>query len=132
MNPNEHEIQATVFDWRARMVNQHPELRWLHAIPNGGKRPGRTATQMAREGVTRGVPDVCLPVPKGVERVDGWYTCDAMGLYIEIKTLKGTTTPEQEEWIDGLRKNGYRAEICRGVDATIDMICDYLSIERGY
>lgn len=125
MTPTEHEIQATVFDWRAHMVNQHPQLRWLHAIPNGGKRDGKTAALMQREGVTRGVPDICLPVP--VERGWGRY----FGLYIEVKTEKGALTQEQEQWIDYLRHAGYRAQVCRGVDAVLDEICEYLSIERG-
>ena len=126
MSETEHEIQATVFDWRQRMVNQNPPLAWLYAIPNGGERTGRAGKMMKAEGVRPGVPDICLPV--SVSRGWGrWF-----GLYIEIKTLTGTLSDEQAVWIDGLRALGYRAEVCRGVDETLDTICDYLSIERGY
>ena len=130
--PTENQIQATVIQWRDRMTPQHPELRWLFAIPNGEKRDPIVGAKLKAQGVVRGVPDLCLPVPtreydSDFRMITGYY-----GLFIEVKTLIGKLKDEQAEWRDYLRLAGYRAEVCRGVDATLDTICEYLSIERGY
>ena len=126
MTPTEHQIQSAVFDWRAKIVGQYPLLRWLHSIPNGMRATPEVGKWMVAEGLTRDVPDICLPVP--VKRGWGHYC----GLWIEVKTETGRVRTGQREWIDYLRKAGYRAEICRGVDAVIAEICEYLGIERGY
>jgi hypothetical protein len=128
MKLSERDIQSAVFQWRRVRVNQEPRLRWLHAIPNGSQRTGPGWGTALAEGLTRGVPDMCLPVPELAHDSNRVFH----GLYIEVKTLNGQLTQEQEEWINGLRSMNYRAEICRTVDQTIDTICHYLRIERGY
>lgn len=55
----------------------HPELRFLHHIPNGGARSKATAGRMKAEGVRSGVWDYFLPVHGGVLAYNG--------LYIELK-----------------------------------------------
>lgn len=125
-DPTEHQIQCAVIDWRDTMGHLHPALCRLHAIPNGGKRDKAVAGKLKAEGVTPGVPDLCLPF--SVQRGFGRY----FGLYIEVKTMTGRMTVVQQEWLAYLRKIGYKAELCRGVDETIAEICDYLEIDRGY
>jgi hypothetical protein len=71
-------------------------------------------------GMKRGVPDVCLPVPRG-----GFH-----GLYVEMKRVKGgRPSPEQLWWRDKLREQGYRAEICCGWEDAVRVIREYLEMK---
>lgn len=114
---SEHEEQAALVRWAEFQRPKWPELALLHAIPNGGHRHRVTAARLQAEGVRAGVPDLCLPVPRG-----GWH-----GLYIELKTRRGRPSREQRRWLDALRAQGYRAEVCRGWEAARAVIEDYLA-----
>lgn len=119
--PLESEEQQTVFQWARMSEGKHPELKLLHHIPNGGLRNKPVAVRMTAEGVRRGVPDMCLPAARGPYH----------GLYIELKRVKGgKVSPEQKEWIQGLREQGYCATVCRGADDAIKTIGWYLSQPR--
>lgn len=96
-----------------------PELRWFHAIPNGGKRSKRVAVQLKAEGVRRGVADYCLPVRRG----------GFAGLYIELKTDIGRPSKEQREFIAFVREQGYHAEVCRGWEQAFAVLKDYLALD---
>ncbi len=113
----EHAEQAALFRWAEFARARLPELTLLHAIPNGGHRHKATAARLKAEGVKRGVPDLCLPVARS----------GAHGLYIELKTERGKTTPEQLGWIRALRRQGYVAEVCHGWESARSMIEHYLS-----
>lgn len=39
----EHAHQVALFMWVATQIPTYPELRWMYAIPNGGKRDPITA-----------------------------------------------------------------------------------------
>lgn len=97
-------------------ASQHPELRLLFAVPNGGDRNKIVAGKMKAEGVRPGVPDYILPVARG-----GYH-----GLAIELKTPTGRASREQVEWIESLRDQGWRAEVCRGWEPAIREVADYL------
>src|SRR5258708_278445 len=53
--------QAALFCWAALNVGKYPALAYMFAIPNGGLRDVRTATNLKAEGVKAGVPDIFLP-----------------------------------------------------------------------
>lgn len=72
--------------------------------------------KLKAEGVSAGVPDLFIPIPK-----QGYH-----GLFVEMKVGKNRTSPEQDEWLALLRKNGYRAAVCYGADAAIKTIDDYI------
>lgn len=117
MIPTEHQEQVALFEWSAWQEGLWPELRLLHAIPNGGKRDIRTAAMLKAEGVKPGVPDICLPVPRGGKH----------GLYIELKRRKGgTVSKEQEAWIRALMEQGYSCSVCYGWDQARETILQYL------
>lgn len=116
INQSEHQIQAGVVWWARAMERRHPELRWLHAIPNGGARTPITGALLKASGVRRGVPDLCLPVPRGQYH----------GLYMELKRPKGRTTKEQHEWLEGLFKMGYQVELCTSVIEATQRLLSYL------
>ena len=118
--PTEHQEQCALFEWAAWRESRWPELRLLHAIPNGGKRDIRTAAMLKAEGVKPGVPDIFLPVPRGGKH----------GLYIELKRRKGGTVSEaQQAWIRALCGQGYACTVCHGWDAARDEIMGYLRQE---
>lgn len=115
--PLEEIEQEHVFLWASMEERAYPELAMLYAIPNGGKRAIKTAVALKKQGVKRGVPDMCLPVPRG-----GFN-----GLYIELKRVKGgTVSDEQREWIAALNTQGYKAIICHGAEEAIEQIRGYL------
>ena len=115
--PLEEIEQEHVFLWASMEERAYPELAMLYAIPNGGKRAIKTAVALKKQGVKRGVPDICLPVARG-----GYH-----GLYIELKRQKGGTVSEtQKEWIAALNTQGYKAIICHGAEEAIEQIRGYL------
>jgi hypothetical protein len=113
---SEHGEQVAVIQWAQLQSGRWPQLRWLHAIPNGGHRGGATGARLKAEGVKPGVPDLFLPVPRG------GYS----GLYIEMKVKPNKPTLAQAEWIDAMNEFGYSAWICYSADEAIAAITDYM------
>lgn len=58
--------QEALFSWAAYNTGRMPELEYMHHVPNGGKRDAATAIALKRQGVKAGVPDICLPAPRGI------------------------------------------------------------------
>ena len=119
--PREKDLQAAVVDWVKWAVARAPELYLLYAIPNGAVAgPGRFATVnwMKSQGMKNGVPDICLPVPRG-----GFSS-----LYIEMKTEKGELTDDQDRFIAVLRHYGNKVHVCRSSEAAIGAIEEYLKL----
>ena len=115
----EGQEQAMLFKWcEAQMrVGNWPELGMLFHIPNGGKRGKAEAGRFKAEGVKPGVPDLCLPVPRGQYH----------GLYIEMKRREGgRVSTEQKEWGAKLSARGYCWMVCRGWEGARDVLTDYL------
>lgn len=107
----ESQEQRTVVEWAA-----WKGLPLFH-IPNGGARSIQTAARLKAEGVKAGVPDLFLPVASG-----GYH-----GLFVEMKrTGGGRVSTRQQEWLDLLNANGYRAIVCHGADEAIREIGRYL------
>lgn len=107
--------------------NAVPELLDMFAIPNGGLRDKITASNLKREGVKPGVPDVLLPVARG-----GWH-----GLFIEMKRRttgkgaarkqKGSASAEQVQWAERLRSRGYGVLVTVGFEEAKSAIRAYLT-----
>jgi len=117
----EHDIQVSVIQWSLFARNQFPDLDMLYAIPNGGDRDVRVGMKLKAEGVRRGVPDLHLPVPRGVHP----------SLYIEIKTKKGQLSSDQRWWMERLLLTGHAWVLCRTLDEAIDSFTAYLSLGLG-
>lgn len=75
-----------------------------YAIPNGGDRSKRAAGRLKAEGVRAGVADVFVSLPSGT----------AHGLYIEMKSMTGKPSREQQAWLGESARLGYAAACCRG------------------
>ena len=94
---------------------QYPKVRFCASL--GGIYTGpRQAMKAKRNGYQRGFPDLQI-----TEARKGFH-----GLFIEIKTYKGTATQVQKDWIKDLQDRGYRAEICKGLPEILDLIDSYL------
>lgn len=116
--PTEHWEQVQLFQWAA----YHRDLDLMYAIPNGQKRDIRIALKLKEEGVKPGVPDICLPVPRGGKH----------GLYIELKRRKyGRVSPEQLQWLEALMREGYECAVCHGWEMARDTIEEYLKGEEN-
>jgi hypothetical protein len=98
MKQTEHHIQSAYF----HAISYHPEWKWIHATPNGGKRNYVVAAKLKGEGVKSGVWDVHIPYPRH----------GAPGAYIEFKAPKGKLTENQTQFRDDLAKEGYRFFVC--------------------
>jgi hypothetical protein len=114
---SEHQEQCILVQWCRMQGGCLRDARKIFAIPNGGRRDARTGARMRLEGVKRGVPDLLLPIARKGRH----------GLFIELKTATGRTTPEQREMIEQLRADGYAVEVCHGWEQARLAVEDYLS-----
>ena len=117
-NDEEHQIQKSYFKILSLNENEFPELAYIFAIPNGGKRNIGVAVKMKREGVKRGVPDCQIPIA-----VKPFHGC-----FLETKTEKGTMSKEQKEYRLFLVNQGYEHIICRSCDELVTATQKYLNI----
>ncbi len=114
--PSEHQIQSCFFDWVRLSTKAHPELRLCIAIPNAAKRSPGLAAWLRREGLTAGVPDVLLLVPRGI-----WC-----GLAIEFKRPGGKISPAQSFMIDDMRGEGWKVAVMHSTEEAITIVKEYL------
>jgi hypothetical protein len=110
----EHQEQVITIKW---FRLQYPKLsNCLWAIPNGGVRNIGTAIKLKSEGVTAGVPDLFLMIPK-----NGFH-----GLFIEMKIQGGKLQPNQKEFLKLANALEYKAVVCYGFEEAKKVISDYL------
>ena len=65
-NPTtEAQHQINIIRWTQIVRDIYPELELLYHIPNGGGRDAKEGRHLKEQGVKAGVPDLCLPVPRG-------------------------------------------------------------------
>ena len=118
----ESEEQRILFQWRALQLHAHPDLRLLFHVPNEGRRSYATGARMKAEGMTKGVPDLWLPVARGAYH----------GLVIELKRRdrsRSRISPEQRKWISDMTEQGWCAAVCYGAEDAIDLISRYIILE---
>lgn len=115
---SESAIQIKAVQWAKRQRYRCPEIRWLHHIPNGGKRGKATAGKLKLEGVEAGVHDLFLPVPRWGKH----------GLYIEVKWGKNKLSPKQKEFKTFVMAQGYATATCYTAEEIIRVLKKYLSI----
>jgi len=95
----ESSLQIECVAWFRKEYPNHV----IFSIPNGGARNVITGAILKREGVMRGTPDL------QVLFANNGYN----GLFIEMKTKKGTQSEFQKEFEAYCRKFGYKYVICR-------------------
>lgn len=115
--PTESDEQKLLFEWIEWAKVKYPELALCYHVVNEGRRSYATGRRMVAEGLRKGVPDICLPVP------NMRYTA----LYIELKRKNGgRLSNEQRGWIDALNRVGNLAVVCHGFEEARDTILEYL------
>lgn len=87
------------------------------AIPNGGSRNKIEARNLKLQGVTPGVPDTFLAVPREP------YS----GLWIEFKAGKNKTTEEQIRFLNLASSVGYATAVVYSFDEFYRLITNYLT-----
>lgn len=117
----EAEEQQAVIDWAKINEIAHPELKWLHHIPNGGRRDKREAVKLKRQGVKSGVSDLHLPYP-----CNGYH-----GLYIEMKSENGKLSKKQAEFLEDMARYGFKTAVCYNAGAAISQIIDYIATVKN-
>ena len=116
MRQEEHRIQCAIVKW---FYYAYPAYRGgcLFAVPNGGHRNIQTARSLKAEGVTSGVSDLLLLVPKR----------EYHGLCVEVKTPVGRQSDNQKNWQRIIEAQGYRYEIVRSLDEFAELVRWYLN-----
>lgn len=117
--PTEAQEQKALFEWAEWAKRRHPELALMYHIPNEARRSYALGKEMKAQGLRSGVPDICLPVPRG-----GYGA-----LYIEMKRRKDSRLSDnQRGWINGLNRAGNRAVVCKGWEQAKQEIETYLNL----
>lgn len=110
----ESDLQIACVRWFRLQYPQYARL--LFAVPNGGNRNLREAARMKAEGVTAGVADLILLIPR--------HKYGA--LCIELKTTKGRQQESQKVWQEAAEKAGNKYIVCRSFEDFRLTIKDYL------
>ena len=112
--------QINVITWAQWQQQAHPELELLHHCPNGGSRNKAEAVKLKQMGVVAGMPDLCLPVAKGIY----------IGLYVEMKYNKGRLEESQKNMLKKLAAAGHYCAVCYGSEAAIEVIREYIGLKE--
>lgn len=115
--PTESQIQQACIKW---FKLQHRNL-WddgvLFHIANEGIRIGSQGSRIKREGIVKGVADLCLAMPR-----HGFGA-----LYIEMKRPGCYQSPEQKTWQKCIERHGNKYVVCKSVNEFIVTINRYLA-----
>ena len=117
----ERKLQTACVTW---FRFQFPKFRYLlFSIPNGAQLYGNKTERakqwraLEAEGATPGAADLFLSIPSG----------DFPGLYIEMKTPKGTQSAKQKAFEQAVIEQGYGYAIPRTFEAFQKTILSYLN-----
>ena len=118
----EYNHQKAVFEWSQQpsVRSVYPELKLLFHIKNETTGGAKQVAIDRKNGIRKGVPDLCLPVPRG-----GFH-----GLYIEMKNETGRASEEQKWWGNELENQGYKFNICYGWKQATEVLEWYLNLKE--
>lgn len=113
--PTEHQEQAAFVQW---VKLQFPALKFF-AIPNGMRTSFKQAIKAKRDGMMRGVPDLCFPT---TFPINGKFET----LWIEFKRTKGgSVSIDQKEWHHYLSEHcNHIVFVAKGCDEAVKFIMD--------
>lgn len=122
----EQALQTAFFAALADLRGDHPESKWVHAIPNGGERNIAVASRMKASGARKGVWDVCLPFPRGGHPFG----------YIEFKVpdvkghKNGGCSDEQVEFGNAMAAQGAYLRVVYGWEEGLAAVVAYLYMPK--
>lgn len=109
----EQNHQQVLFRWAKNYKGKNHEcLQLLHSTGNGIHSTAKHITIAKMSGLLIGLPDIHLPVGKG--------------LWIELKQHNGKVSRQQKNIIELLNLYGNEAYICYGAGEAINIIIKYL------
>ena len=103
---SEHQLQRTIFEWVRLQAKTDARYEMIYAIPNGARTSIGTAVKLKAEGLTKGVFDICVDVPR----------MPYHGLKIEVKTPDGVMSPEQNRRAFLNKQFGYLSKVVRSFE----------------
>lgn len=112
----EHEIQTGCVKWFRLQYPKYAKM--LYAIPNGSYKSRAAAGMMKAEGLTAGVADLCLAVPRGCYGA----------LYIEMKQKGNYQQANQKEWQKECEDAGNRYVVCRSIEEFMREVNAYMRL----
>ena len=101
---SEHHLQTQVLQHLT--VAGRRDIYWF-AIPNAGRRSGRTGSRMKAEGLKRGVADICVMFPNGGVA------------WLELKTPKGVQSDYQKGFQAICERLGHAYALARTFEGAI-------------
>jgi len=130
---HEHELQCSAVLWFRYQHSKYKKL--IFSIPNGGSRSKKTyinkagqkkiyspeAQRMIKEGLLPGVCDLFLSVPRGKYH----------GLYLETKWGRNGLSTDQQEFIQEVKSQGYKAVVYRTLDQFMTEINNYMNLNQN-
>jgi len=105
MQASEYQIQCSIVQY-LHILN--PPAAWFH-IPNGEYRSKQTGARLKRMGVKPGCPDLFLAMPNQ----------HFAGLWVELKSKKGSPSAVQKDFMQKLLLSGYAVVVIRSVEEFI-------------
>lgn len=114
----------------------HPDVLFTASIQENAS-GGRTKTgkwvinlrQAGRRkamGYKAGTPDLMIFEPRLLGQMH------YKGLFVEMKTIKGTASEDQRIFLAELIRRGYKTAVCKGVADAVDTITAYLTNPKDY
>ena len=116
-----HQINVIKWSQQPSIRSKWPELALLYHIKNETTEGKEHVAVDRSMGVKKGVPDLCLPVPRGKYH----------GLYVELKNETGRTSEAQEWWGEKLLEQGYMWEVCHGWQSAVRVLEWYMNLNGG-
>ena len=121
MRETRHQINVIKWSQQPSIRSKWPELALLYHIKNETTEGKERVAVDRSMGVKKGVPDLCLPVPRGKYH----------GLYVELKNETGRTSEAQEWWGEKLLGQGYMLEVCHGWQSAVRVLEWYMGLNGG-
>lgn len=115
---SESQIQQECVEWFKQKYPQLWNEGMLFHIANEGIRLGGMGSRVKREGVVKGVADLCLCIP-----MHGYGA-----LYIEMKRKGTYQKPEQKAWQAATERHGNKYVVCRSKQEFAVEVTRYLAL----
>lgn len=109
---NETQEQKQLIQW----CRTDPRLQYIFHIPNESVGGQGWMIRNRQMGVKAGVPDLFYPVP-----LKGYH-----GMFIEMKSDKGSLRPEQKRWLGVLEQLGYKCVVAHGWEEAKKALEEYI------
>lgn len=118
MRETRHQINVIKWSQQPTIRTKWPDLKLLYHIKNETEGGAAQVAIDRVKGTKKGVPDLCLPVPRG----------NYHALYIELKNETGKPSKAQLWWVEQLNAQGNFCTVCHGWESAVQVISWYLEL----